>query len=205
MKQRRTWRVGLTIASAGVLAVAWVSSNARAAGEEMRGPEAFANIKNTRQRSVALFQEASKVLTHARCVNCHPDGDRPLQGDAMVEHQPWVQRGPDGLGAIGMRCSTCHPIGNYDPGQVPGAPLWHLAPRSMAWQNKTVGEICRQIKDPDRNGNRNLEQLVHHMAVDHLVGWAWSPGEGREPVPGDQKTFGAVLAAWVETGAACPE
>jgi hypothetical protein len=42
----------------------------------------------------------------------------------------------------------CHQQANFDPARVPGHPEWHLAPREMAWQNKTLGEICEQIKDP---------------------------------------------------------
>jgi hypothetical protein len=40
------------------------------------------------------------------------------------------------------------PADDFDPARVPGHPEWHLAPREMAWQNKTLGEICEQIKDP---------------------------------------------------------
>jgi hypothetical protein len=47
-----------------------------------------------------------------------------------------------------MHCSMCHQQANFDPARVPGHPEWHLAPREMAWQNKTLGEICEQIKDP---------------------------------------------------------
>jgi hypothetical protein len=56
----------------------------------------------------------------------------------------------------------------------------------------------------DDNGDRSLEQILAHMAEDSLVGWAWNPGYGREPAPGTQKAFGALLKAWIETGAACP-
>ena len=40
---------------------------------------------------------------------------------------------------------------------------------------------------------------------DTLVGWAWAPGFGREPAPGTQKEAGALVEAWVKTGAACPD
>ena len=42
------------------------------------------------------------------------------------------------------------------------------------------------------------------MAKDELVGWAWKPGVGREPAPGTQAAFGALVKAWAESGAACP-
>jgi hypothetical protein len=103
-----------------------------------------------------------------------------------------------------MRCNICHQAANFEPGRVPGNPEWHLAPREMAWEGKTLGEICAQIKDRKRNGNRSLEDLVHHIGDDSLVGWAWAPGGGRKPAPGTQAIAKALVAAWVETGAACP-
>jgi hypothetical protein len=167
-------------------------------------PESFAAIADTAARSAALFTEVGKVLTHPRCTNCHPAGDRPRQGDVSRLHQPPVERGPDGFGLAAMRCPICHQAANFEPGRMPGDPIWHLAPREMAWEGKTLGEICAQIKDPARNGGRSLEELVHHIGTDHLVGWAWAPGSGRRPAPGTQKEAGALADAWVKTGAVCP-
>src|SRR4051812_20020871 len=170
----------------------------------LAAPESFASITDTDARSAAMFTELGKVLTHPRCVNCHPAGDRPHQGDESRLHQPPVVRGVDGLGSLTMRCPICHQHANFDPGRVPGHPEWHLAPRSMAWEGKTIPEICAQIKDPQRNGNRKVEDLIHHIGEDTLVGWAWAPGFGRRPAPGTQKQAGALVAAWVKNGAACP-
>jgi hypothetical protein len=167
-------------------------------------PEAFAGIEDPAARSVALFTELGKVLTHPRCVNCHPAGDRPRQGELGRPHQPPVERGPDGHGLAAMRCNMCHQGANFEPGRVPGHPEWHLAPREMAWEGKTLGEICAQIKDRERNGNRSLDDLIHHIGDDSLVGWAWAPGYGRRPAPGTQQIAKALVTAWVQTGAACP-
>jgi len=167
-------------------------------------PESFASIADEARRSVALFSELGKVLTHPRCVNCHPAGDRPRQGEEGRPHQPPVARGADGHGLPAMRCSSCHQQANFDPARVPGHPEWHLAPREMAWEGKTLAEICAQIKDPARNGGRSLQELVHHIGDDTLVGWAWAPGFGRQPAPGTQKQAGALVEAWVKSGAACP-
>jgi hypothetical protein len=175
-----------------------VSSNA------LRPVSAFANIGDPRTRAVALFEEAGKVLTHARCVNCHPASDRPRQTDARRPHQPLVVRGVDGHGAPGMECATCHHADNFDPAQVPGHPQWHLAPASMAWEERSLGEICEQIKDPARNGGKDMAALLHHMGEDSLVGWAWSPGAGRTAAPGTQAEFGALVRAWADAGAHCP-
>lgn len=199
----RSWRV--VLASAAIL-IGATAASAQSTEDEagLAPPSRFADIEDEQARSLALFEEAGKVITHPRCVNCHPATDRPLQGDAMQPHQPPVQRGIGGMGVVGMRCTTCHGAENYDPAQVPGHPKWHLAPIEMAWEGRSLGEICRQIKDPERNGDMSMDELVEHMAEDSLVGWGWHPGAGREPVPGTQERFGALIAAWAETGAHCP-
>src|SRR2546423_33024 len=73
----------------------WAQTQNRA---ELRPPSAFANIQDTAARSRALFTEAAKVFTHARCMNCHPATDRPLQSNDQHPHQPPAWRGADGLG-----------------------------------------------------------------------------------------------------------
>lgn len=193
-------------AAAVVLAAgAAVSVGQSDPSSELKAVSAFADIADKNERAVALFKEAGKVMQHARCVNCHPAGDRPLQGDNSHPHQPLVVRGSDGFGAFAMRCTTCHGPANFDPGGVPGNPKWHLAPIEMAWVGQPLAEICAQIKDKGRNGGMSMEQLVHHMGEDELVGWAWNPGAGRTPAPGTQKAFGELIRAWVDNGGACPE
>jgi hypothetical protein len=172
--------------------------------DSLATPESFTSTADAEARSAAIFAELGKVLTHPRCVNCHPAGDRPHQGELGRLHQPPVERGADGLGLAAMRCPICHQQANFDPGRVPGHPEWHLAPRGMAWEGKTLGEICAQIKDRERNGGRSLEELVHHIGTDSLVGWAWAPGFDRRPAPGTQKEAGTLAEAWVKTGAVCP-
>jgi hypothetical protein len=183
------------VAAAGALAVSPAGGQTKA----LRAPSAFAGIGDP----AALFAEAGKVLQHPRCLNCHPAGNQPTQGNGHP-HQPAVQRGDEGFGVPGMRCSTCHPEATFDPAGVPGNPVWHLAPLSMAWQQRSLADICAQVKDPARNGGQTLEQIVEHMANDPLVGWAWKPGGGREPAPGTQAAFGALVKAWADSGAACP-
>jgi hypothetical protein len=193
--------IALALAFAALTVLAGQTDNS----EALKPVSSFAGIKNENERSLALFGEAAKVITHPRCVNCHPAGDRPLQGEDGHPHLPLVVRGADGHGAVGMNCTNCHGPANYDPGRVPGHSLWHVAPIEMAWEGKSPGEICEQIKDPRRNGGKTMEELVHHMAEDSLVGWGWNPGAGREPAPGTQEEFGALVAAWAESGAACPQ
>ncbi len=194
------------LVSVSAFAISMLSGYAasQTASNTLASPESFSSIADTQARSAAMFTELGKVLTHPRCVNCHPAGDRPHQGDESRLHQPPVERGPDGHGTETMRCSICHQSANFDPGRVPGHPEWHIAPREMAWEGKTLAEICAQIKDPARNGGRKAEDLIHHIGTDTLVGWAWHPGFGRSSAPGTQKEAGALVDAWVKSGAACP-
>jgi hypothetical protein len=171
---------------------------------ELRAPESFNVIADRSERSRALFLEASRVLLHPRCANCHPDGNSPYQGTEAQPHYPPVVRGPENKGVVGMECTSCHQDRNLELARVPGAPNWHLAPIEMAWVGRTPRAICQQMKDPARNGGRMLAQIVEHNAHDELVGWGWKPGSGREPAPGTQERFGAIVAAWVDTGAECP-
>ncbi|HEY0329691.1 MAG TPA: Isoquinoline 1-oxidoreductase subunit [Rhodopseudomonas sp.] len=200
--------------AAVVLAVAAPSfqGEADAANDAASNPallqpvKAFAGIKNKELRAAALFQEAGKVISSPRCMNCHPAGERPTQSDAMRPHQPLVVRGPHGTGEVGgTACATCHHEANFDAAGVPGHPKWAVAPIEMAWQGKSLSEICVQIKDRARNGDKDMAALVHHMAEDDLVGWGWNPGAGRTPAPGTQKQFGELIKAWADAGAACPK
>lgn len=196
--------------SAAALAMAeFGSSEADAAvsnPKTLQPVSAFAKIKNKNERAIALFNEAGKVIQSPRCLNCHPAGDRPTQTDRMRPHIPLVVRGEAGMGAAGgLACTTCHHENNFDAANVPGNAKWALAPTEMAWQGKTLGQICTQIKDKERNGGKDMAALVHHMAEDELVGWGWKPGGNRTPAPGTQKQFGELIRAWADAGAACPK
>jgi hypothetical protein len=74
----------------------------------------------------------------------------------------------------------------------------------MAWLGRTPSQICAQLKDSAQNGGRTLAQIKDHVAHDALVGWGWSPGAGRAPVPGTQAAFGDLVQAWSDSGAECP-
>jgi hypothetical protein len=79
-----------------------------------------------------------------------------------------------------------------------------LAPIEMAWEGKSVSEICTQLKDKARNGGRDLALLHEHVAKDDLVASGWNPGVGRNPAPGTQQRLGELIQAWIDTGAHCP-
>lgn len=185
-------------------------SDTSPAPQNLKSPAEFDTIADKDARSRALFTEIGKVLTHPRCMNCHPAGAHPLQG-AGREHNPPVWRADTQTGAIGTTCAQCHTQANVPLHEaatyksVPGHPRWGLAPLSMAWEGKSVGDICRQIKDPKLNGGRDLALLHEHIAKDDLVAWGWDPGAGWQPAPGNQETTGKLVQAWIDTGAQCPE
>jgi mono/diheme cytochrome c family protein len=154
------------------------------------------------------FLAAYKVFMHPRCMNCHPAGDVPLQGDDSHLHAQNVKRGPDGKGRYALKCANCHQDTNL-PGEnmPPGNPNWRLPPPEMrmVFQGKTPAELARQLKDPKLNGGKTLEQLLHHVAEDKLVKSGWDPGDGRTKLPLSHDDFARKMREWIEKGAPVPE
>ncbi len=158
--------------------------------------------------SARAFLAASEVFFHPRCVNCHPAGDAPLQGDQSRTHTMMVKRGPNGMGKNAVWCTTCHQNTNLPGAHLPpGGPGWQLPPQDMpmVFEKKTPRELCQQLKDPAQNGNRSPKEVVEHVQTAPLVLWGWNPGEGRTPVPMPHDVFVKNMTAWAEKGAACPE
>jgi len=168
------------------------------------------NIKDeaTYKTSQQAFLEVYKVLMSPRCMNCHPSGDIPLQGDDSHLHTQGVQRGVDGKGIFALKCANCHQPENT-PGlnMPPGNPNWHLpvANMKLVFEGKTPKQLAMQLKDPKQNGGKTLEQLYHHVAEDALVLWGWSPGDGRTLPPLSHEEFTKQFRAWIDGGAAIPD
>jgi mono/diheme cytochrome c family protein len=163
-----------------------------------------------RAQAVAAFATVEAVFQHPRCRNCHISGDAPLQFDAGVPHAMGVVRGPNGHGAPGLPCATCHgnsnPPASYGPEAPPGAPHWGLPPpdHKMAWSGLSSAELCAIIKDKKQNGGRDFEALTKHVSADSLVLWGWRPGGRREPVSVPHDVFVARFKQWAAAGGPCP-
>lgn len=168
----------------------------------LKGVAEFAQIQDDSRRSVALFQEMGKVILSPRCVNCHSASDRPLQSERGIPHQPAVVRGDDGFGAPGLPCSACHGETNFR--NMPGAPKWSMPPLEMAWQDRTLGQICEQLKDQAKNGGKSHADLLEHIKHDKLVGYGWQPPGQLTPAAGSQALMGELFEAWLDSGATCP-
>jgi hypothetical protein len=160
---------------------------------------------STTSAATQSFAQVASVLRSPRCLNCHPSGDAPRQGDERRIHDYRVARGTDDGGAAGMRCSTCHQQHNQSASSVPGAPHWQLAPLSMAWEGLSDADLCGSLTDPARNGGRSVERLVQHMTEDPLVQWAFAPGAQRTLPPLSQERFHESVRQWARDGAACPK
>ena len=165
----------------------------------------------SRADALQAFDTVQKVLQHPRCQNCHIPGDAPLQFDAGLVHAQNVRRGPEGKGVAGLPCSSCHgesnPPASYGANQPPGAPNWHLPPpeQKMVFINLAKADLCAVVKDPQKNGGKDLAALLEHVSHDKLVLWGWAPGAGRAPVPIPHDVFVASFKTWIDGGAPCPE
>jgi hypothetical protein len=162
------------------------------------------------QDPLAAFETVKTVLQSPRCVNCHPTGDQPLQGDDGHIHPQFVTRGPDGKGAPGLACATCHGLANppasYGAHMPPGVSTgWKLPPpeHKMVFAGMASAPLCEQLKDPKQNGGKSMAELFHHVAADPLVLWGWAPGFGRPPVPIAHEQFVQAFKTWMDAGAPC--
>ena len=172
--------------------LAWARVNARSASDRMASENAFIQVY--------------KVLMSPRCMNCHPSGDIPLNGDDNHLHPQGVKRGVDGKGLYALKCSNCHQTQNT-PGlnMPPGAEDWHLpsADMKLVFQGKTAHELALQLKDTKQNGGKSPHDLIEHMKTD-LVKWGWKPGEGRTTPPLSYTEFYNKFKEWIDKGAVVP-
>ncbi len=157
--------------------------------------------------SVQAFTQVYTVLTSPRCMNCHPSGDVPLQGDDSHIHTMLPKRGKDGHGLYAMKCQNCHQPQNTPGAHTPpGNPKWALPPANMkmVFQGKSAHELALQIMDYNKNGHKNKEQLLEH-ARDTLVKSGWNMGEGRPAPPLAYNDFLKAWDTWIEKGGYAPE
>ena len=156
------------------------------------------------------YDKVMDVLTHPRCINCHPNDDIPKQGDDSHPHFFGMSRGDGSHGFEATKCTTCHQVENNAYSGVPGAPEWALAPDKMKWEGLTRAEIARSMLNKANTGNRNHIELIKHLTAHELVLWAWDPGvdaEGieREKPPVALEEYKRAVYEWFENGAVIPE
>src|SRR5262249_9514346 len=150
------------------------------------------------------FARVAQVLRNPRCLNCHPTTNSPRQGDDRHTHANLVRRGAEDRGVPGQLCSTCHQSENNPSSGGPGRPNWPPAPLSMGWEGLSDGDLFRALKDPRKNGGRDLAALIEHMEKDPLVDHGWDPGADRKPVPIPRAELVRDMETWSRAGAPCP-
>ena len=70
-----------------LLSPAFAAADPTDSDHTLKSSTEFASIANKTERSNAIFQEIGKLVTHPRCMNCHPAGDHPQEG-GLGQHQP---------------------------------------------------------------------------------------------------------------------
>ena len=157
--------------------------------------------------SQQAFLKVYAVLMSPRCMNCHPKGDVPLQGDDSHLHLQGVKRGPDGMGLYALKCANCHQTTNL-PGlhMPPGNPKWHLPPANMkmVFEGRTPSQLALQLVDKKKNGGKTIKALIGHITNDSLVLGGWLPAEGLLKPPLSHKDFVSAFNEWVNHGAVSP-
>ena len=92
--------MGIMVTSVGILANGFYGN----VGREYHKSESPNGVDSA--ASIAAFDKVYQVLMSPRCMNCHPAGDIPLQGDDSHIHSMKPRRGKDGKGLYAMKCSN---------------------------------------------------------------------------------------------------
>jgi len=164
----------------------------------------------SRHEGLTAWARIYEVFSHPRCANCHvgeagvPMWSGPHYGTTRP-HGMNINAGESRIGAEYVLCSACHGLTNspllHGP---PGAAAWLLPPAEFEWFGKASHEICMQVRDPERNGQRSIEDIAEHVGHDAILRWAWDPGPGRETPPLSLAETMALILAWGDAGAPCP-
>lgn len=169
----------------------------------------------TRDEGLAAFERIYEVASHPRCSNCHVGADNiPMwSGPSYGRTRPHgmnVSAGASRIGAETLPCSACHAYNDQGGNDIAHAApqvamTWMLPPPEAAWFDQTATYVCKQLRDPDRNGGRDMLALAEHLGHDLILHWAWNPGGGREPAPYSLQEHIDDLLLWGVAGMPCPE
>jgi len=198
MSARRVLLAGIAAAASLAVAVAPIARVEAAAGDGDRP---------TPEAGKKAFLDVARVLQSPRCMNCHPAGDAPLQGDLSRRHAMNVTRASE---EAGLACGACHQERNSEAigvkGGPPGAPRWGLPHKEMplVFEGLTPTALCEQLKDPARNGHKTAAALLEHVERDPLVLWGWQPGGARTVPPLSHAVFVEAWRTWTAAGGICP-
>lgn len=170
----------------------------------------------TKEQGLTAFARIYEVASHPRCSNCHVGADnRPMWSGPSYgksrQHGMNINAGESRIGAESIACSTCHTTKSSDwaaanqmPHAAPRVAMgWQLAPVEAEWFGKSSVEVCNQLRDPERNGDRDMMALAAHLDHDLILHWAWNPGGGREPAPYSLQEHVDDILTWGVAGMPC--
>jgi hypothetical protein len=172
----------------------------------------------TEAEGLDAWSRIYEVASHPRCANCHTGpSDRPMwSGPSYGTTRPHgmnIRAGDSRMGVEYVPCQTCHTTKDEDWGNANLMPhaaprvamFWQLAPIEADWFGRSSIEICEQLRDPERNGDRDMLALAEHLDHDLILHWAWEPGGGREPAPYSLQEHVNDILIWGTAGFPCPE
>lgn len=175
-------------------------------------------VSATQAEGLDAWSRIYEVASHPRCANCHTGAsDRPMwSGPSYGKTRPHgmnIRAGESRIGAEHLLCSTCHTTKDEDwdnanamPHAAPRVAMeWQLAPVEADWFGRSSIETCEQLRDPERNGDRDMLALAEHLDHDLILHWAWEPGGGREPAPYSLQEHVNDILIWGTAGFPCPE
>jgi hypothetical protein len=124
-----------------------------------------------------------------------------------------IQAGDSRMGVEYTACQTCHTTNAEDWDNANATPhtaprvtaSWQLAPVEADWFGRSSVEICEQLRDPERNGDRDMMELAEHLDHDVILHWAWAPGGTREPAPYSLQEHVNDILTWGIAGMPCPQ
>ncbi len=188
-----------------------LSATVFAAGENVSiNPPAEGSVSTV--QGLEAWSRVFQVTSHPRCSNCHVGAEnRPMWSGLSYgktrRHGMNVNAGESRIGAESLPCSTCHAT-RESLNDMPHAPPqvamnWQLAPVEAEWFGKSSIDVCNQLRDPDRNGDRTYLDLATHLDHDLILHWAWNPGGGREPAPHSLQEHVNDVLAWGVAGMPC--
>lgn len=190
-----------------VISAGFRDSEPEAAARSMADSLMTSKAKRTLESKQA-FEKAYTVFMHPRCMNCHPNGNQPLQGDDSHIHLQNVVRGPEGKGVYAMKCKNCHQDTNLaGEGTPPGNPHWQMpsSEKPMVFQGKTARELAIHFKDNKFTGFKTLNDMVKHVEEESLVLSGFDPPAGVSKIPMSHEEFVAAVKEWIDKGAAVPD
>ena len=193
---------------------AGLATAALAAGDNIEiNPPAEGSV--SRDDGLAAWSRIFEVASHPRCSNCHTgESDRPMwSGPSYGKTRPHgmnIRAGESRIGVEFIPCATCHvnseatDRGNPNPHEAPRVVgVWQLAPVEADWFGRSSQDICTQLRDPERNGDRDMLGLASHLDHDVILHWAWNPGGNREPAPYSLQEHVNDILAWGTAGFPC--